>query len=194
MTMNKDIWIQEKIKQYPWLQEKINEVISNVANKWKEDYNNWLAETLYDTITEEINWCIDVADQKEIATKLVNDLIDRYQIDASDWYHTFSELYKHRHHLVIALCSKSIDDMNNPIAQWCSSVYQVSKSKVHYDWLDVWKEWEMFIIQLETSEWQISYHLPNEYWSKCSFIDTLDKANKWDWHTSDDVLKKLLLI
>jgi hypothetical protein len=63
-------------------------------------------------------------------------------------------------------------------------------------------EW-WFIVQLiefnrytrKEIEWtQISYHLPNEYWDKCNHIETLPKANKWDWHSSDDVLERLLKI
>jgi len=100
----------------------------------------------------------------------------------SDWYHTFWELYKHRIHLFIALCK--------PITNWedeCS----VYKSRLHDDGTKL--EW-WFIVQLETPVWQISYHFPNEYWDICSFMTTLDKANKWDWHTSDDVLDRLLKI
>lgn len=136
----------------------------------------------------------------EAMTNIVNETIESFiRIDnfnpknVSDWYHTFWELYEHRHHLFIALCDKIIADMNNDAKPYCT-VYQVSKSKVHHDWLDVWNKWWMFIIQLETREWQISYHIPNEYWEVCSFIDTLEKANKWDNHTSNDVLQRLLLI
>lgn len=108
--------------------------------------------------------------------------------DISDWYHTFWELYKHRTHLFIALCKMFIN-------LWESkNLSYVSKSKKHNDWFDVWNKWWMFIVQLETSEWQISYHIPNEYWDKCDFIPYLPKAKEWDWHTSDDVLYRLLLI
>jgi len=105
------------------------------------------------------------------------------RIDAnkiSDWYHTFGELYKHRIHLFIALC-KSLN--NN---------YTIIKSKKHHDWtsMDWW-----FIIQINHSYvWQISYHLPMEYWDKCKFILSLPEADEWDWHTSDDVLERLLKI
>ena len=105
----------------------------------------------------------------------------------SDWYHTFWELYKHRIHLFIALC-KIIEQKNILINK---ELNKIIKSKLHSDW--TWFEW-WFIIQIETKIWQISYHLPNEYWDECDFIDTVDKANEWDWHTSDDVLERLLLI
>lgn len=95
--------------------------------------------------------------------------------DISDGYHTFWELYKHRIHLFIALC-KSLN--NN---------YVIIKSKKHHDW------W--FIIQIKHKNvWQISYHLPNSYWDKCKFILSVVEADEWDWHTSDDVLERLLKI
>ena len=112
----------------------------------------------------------------------IDELSKEWRIDTdniSDWYHTFWELYKHRIHLFIALC-KSLNRN-----------YSIIKSKKHFDWSEY--EW-WFIVQLETPVWQISYHLPNEYWDKCDFIQTVDRANEWDWHTSDDVLERLLLI
>ena len=110
--------------------------------------------------------------------------------DISDWYHTFWELYKHRFHLYIALC-KSIYESNT--FDWFH--IKAIRSKVHEDWLNVWKEWWMFLLVLHTDEWQISYHIDNEYWDKCDFAITEEKATiKWDWHTSDDVLERLLNI
>ena len=113
--------------------------------------------------------------------------------DISDGYHTFWELYKHRIHLFIALCKAYCTTTyhNTIIDDDWYLVFKCIKSKLHDDWSEF--EW-WFIIQLETPEWQISYHLPNEYWDKCDFIKTMDKANKWDGHTSDDVLERLLKI
>jgi len=110
--------------------------------------------------------------------------------DISDWYHTFWELYKHRHHLFIALCKMFMN------LEESKNLSHVFKSKEHYDWLDVWNKWWMFIVQLQVwwDVWQISYHMPNEYWDKCDFIPYLPRANEWDWHTSDDVLDRLLKI
>lgn len=101
----------------------------------------------------------------------------------TDWYHTFWELYKHRIHLFIALCK---------YYNTCCSVEQVCwRSKKHNDWTSF--DWR-FILQLETTEWQISYHLPIKYWDKCIMAEELEKSNKWDWHSSDDVLERLLKI
>ena len=67
----------------------------------------------------------------------------------------------------------------------------VIKSKKHFDSSEM--EW-WFIVQLQTTYWQISYHLPNEYWEKTNNFTILDKANEWDGHTSEDVLERLLKI
>lgn len=124
----------------------------------------------------------------------IDELSKEWKIDTnniSDWYHTFGALYKHRIHLFIALC-KVIDFASN--TDWWDDTYfyyKAIKAKKHFDWSE-YKWW--FIIQLETPYWQISYHLPNEYWDKCYFIETVDKANEWDWHDSDTVFERLLKI
>lgn len=136
-------------------------------------------------------------------TSIINNQIEEFKNkewfnpdNISDWYHTFWELYKHRIHLFIALMKQQYRlnrynwDLKN----------RIIKSKKHFDWSEY--EW-WFIIQYDVCcfDWvktwynnQISYHLPNEYWDKCNFIETVDKANEWDWHTSDDVLERLLQI
>lgn len=105
----------------------------------------------------------------------------------SDWYHTFWELYKHRACLYIALCKMVYEIDVEYMGFW-----NIIRAKVHNDWLDVWKDWGMFILQLERDGKQISYHLDLEYWDECDFAETKEKANKWDGHTSDDVLERLL--
>ena len=115
--------------------------------------------------------------------------------DISDWYHTFGELYKHRIHLYISLCKSKVEweNQRKEISELSETVYHkfftVSKSKLHDDGSTF--EW-WFILQMETPYWQISYHLPNDYWNAILDVKVLEKANKWDWHTSDDVLERLL--
>ena len=107
----------------------------------------------------------------------------------SDGYHTFWELYEHRVFLYIALC-KSI--MRNPRKPW---YVQCIRSKIHEDGLNVWEEWGMFLLCVHTNNWQVSYHIDNKYWQECSFAITEEKATlAFDWHTSKDVLKRLLEI
>ena len=124
-------------------------------------------------ITEAINYQIR-SNKDTVETDLI-----------SDWYHTFWELYKHRIHLFIALCWIYQYAWND--WDWAECI----RSWKHFDWTE-FKGW--FILQLETDQWQISYHLPEQYWDKCWFTKTKDRANEWDWHTSDDVLERLLAI
>ena len=128
----------------------------------------------------------------------IDELSKEWKIDTnniSDWYHTFGELYKHRIHLFIALCKKIKQWSNLKVKSWFR--YSVYMSKKHDDWSEY--EW-YFLLQVITCDWQISYHIPIEldwinYWNKCSwFAIELEKAKPWDWHTSDDVLERLLLI
>jgi len=110
--------------------------------------------------------------------------------DISDSYHTFWELYKHRIHNFMAVCKLSME-LEQVVSERRDRWFDCIKSKKHDDW-STWEWW--FIMQLETKEWQISYHLPEEYWDKCPFAEEKELANKWDKHTSDDVLDRLLKI
>jgi hypothetical protein len=64
------------------------------------------------------------------------------------------------------------------------------KSKTHFDWTsrDGW-----FIVQLYIIEKQISYHLPIKYRDNID-CEEVTIADERDWHTSQDVLNRLLLI
>lgn len=64
------------------------------------------------------------------------------------------------------------------------------KSKLHFDWSEF--EWR-FIVQWYIWRKQISYHLPIKYWDKV-LCKEVEKADERDWHTSQDVLDRLLKI
>jgi hypothetical protein len=99
-----------------------------------------------------------------------------------DGYHSFSELYKHRITLYITLCRVlSIHSgPSNPI--WCS--------KKQSDGNEI-KGWFLLGIN-KTSNYQITYHLPNSEWEEVSkFAEVLNTAPVWDGHTSNDVLMRL---
>lgn len=108
----------------------------------------------------------------------------------SDGYHTFNELYEHRHALYIALC-RSIDEVlqfENP------GRYLVWRSKRHSDGtLPFGGGWFILGIGTEKGK-QITYHLPMERWGELDYchFKTLMKAPEYDGHTSDDVVKRLL--
>ena len=90
-----------------------------------------------------------------------------------DGYHTFKELYDHRHALFIALLSV-VDN------GWKSLKHSDGSSFEGY-----------FIAGIELKGKMISYHLPNELWAYVH-ATPLDFAPGWDGHTPADVVERLL--
>lgn len=90
-----------------------------------------------------------------------------------DGYHTFNELYEHRHLLFLNM-------IEYHRTAW--------KSKLHSDgtMFD-----DMFIAGVGLSTGMISYHLPMRLWDVANVI-ALKKAPKWDGHTPQDVCDRLL--
>lgn len=99
-------------------------------------------------------------------------------LEVSDGYHTFGELYDHRIRLFITLAKK------------IKSLHVVWYSDLHADGSS-YDDW--FIMGINTDKGkQISYHLPAKYWSEVGeFANYVDKAPEWDGHTSADVLDRL---
>lgn len=91
----------------------------------------------------------------------------------SDGYHTFDELYHHRHAL-FAVVSSAYGDK-----AW--------KSKKHQDgtMYDGW-----FVAGIELPTGQITYHLPMDVWHKFPSRE-VEHAPKWDGHISSDVIHRL---
>lgn len=111
-----------------------------------------------------------------------------------DGYHTFDELYDHRVTLFIALCRTLFYDSemaygggeSRPIFYRNGNIW---RSKLHKDgsMFD-----GQFIMGIRTNAGhQITYHLPLDRWAETSFAYTLDRAPKWDGHSSNDVIKRL---
>jgi hypothetical protein len=100
-------------------------------------------------------------------------------VEISDGYHSFDELYEHRIALYIALCSQISFDAE---VAWCSQKHSDGSN------YDGW-----FILGLGKGKGkQITYHIPNKYWDKVvKFAEVLDKAPEWDGHTSNDVLERI---
>lgn len=96
--------------------------------------------------------------------------------DVSDGYHTFNELYNHRHHLFMALMKAY------PHLSW-RAICHADGSR--YD------GWVICGMHLPTGD--ISYHLPAALWPKLngSNITSTIRAPEWDGHTSADVLNRL---
>lgn len=94
--------------------------------------------------------------------------------DLSDGYHTFNELYHHRAILFSIICNMM------PDKAW--------KSKLH-DTGDMFEG--MFIVGVETPEGQATYHYDIEpYWDMFK-VKELEKAPKWDGHTSTDAVNRI---
>ncbi len=105
-------------------------------------------------------------------------------LEVSDGFHTFDELYEHRIKLFISLCYFYI------LGKRDNEEKNVWISKKHSDGTK-FDGWFIMGIGKKKGE-QITYHLPNKYWPAVELIaEILDKAPKYDGHTSEDVLKRL---
>lgn len=98
----------------------------------------------------------------------------------SDGYHTFDELYSHRHALFIALLHRQ---QNKRPAAW--------KSRMHHDgtMYD-----GMFIAGIgEKAGEQITYHMPVRLYKELH-VQSRQYAPEWDGHTPEDVVERLLAL
>ena len=94
--------------------------------------------------------------------------------EVSDGYHTFNELYHHRAVLFSVICNA------NPDIAW--------KSKLH-DTGDMFEG--MFIVGIETSQGQATYHYDIEpYWDMYK-VKELERAPKWDGHTPEQAIERI---
>lgn len=91
----------------------------------------------------------------------------------SDGYHTFEELYEHRHLLFINLMTAY---------EYCA--YKTRRN----DKGEEIKGW--FIAGLDLSSGQITYHLPEKYWEQLT-VTEYDSNLQYDGHSSQDVLQRL---
>lgn len=96
--------------------------------------------------------------------------------DISDNCHTFGELYDHRAKLFSILCNQD------------------------FIWEDAWKSRlhndgtmfdDYFIVGINTPKGQATYHYQMKYWD-LFHVKELDKAPKWDGHTANDAIERLL--
>lgn len=89
----------------------------------------------------------------------------------SDGYHTFNELYEHRHSLFSVICAK--------FGGW--------KSMFHEDgtMFDGW-----FIAGVQTPKGMATYHIPNTWWLRFQ-CPQIERAPHWDGHTPNDVIDRI---
>ena len=97
--------------------------------------------------------------------------------ETSDGYHTFNELYEHRHALFMALLSIKAT------GGWMSRKHDDGSE------MDGW-----FIAGAQGWHGDISYHIPMRLWDSYvkAGVEVLDRAPKWDGHTSKDVVDRLI--
>ena len=91
----------------------------------------------------------------------------------SDGYHSFNELYEHRHLLFINL---TIAYPEISFKTWLNH----KKEK-----MDGW-----FILGMETDHGEITYHVPDKYW-KITTVKEIEYNSEYDGHDSEDVLERL---
>ena len=113
--------------------------------------------------------------QLEKANERIKQLDKPITGETSDGYHTFNELYEHRHALFLALASLTDSWM----------------SKKHHDESEM-EGW--FIAGIWFWEGDITYHLPMRLWDACvkTGAEVRHKAPEWDGHTSKDVVERLM--
>jgi hypothetical protein len=95
--------------------------------------------------------------------------------EISDGYHTFNELYEHRHALFLAFCRSQVD------IAW--------RAQQHHDGSS-FEGWFILGIGDQPGQ-QITYHLPMRLWDEAAFVKTLHRAPRWDGHTSLDVIERI---
>lgn len=109
------------------------------------------------------------------------------ELEVSDGYHTFDELYDHRITLFIALAARiRMQSLGTDAAEGHSRVW---RSMLHSDGTMFEGEFIMGIGK-EKGE-QITYHIPVDRWEETGFAETLVNAPEWDGHTPADVLTRL---
>lgn len=92
--------------------------------------------------------------------------------NTSDGYHTFNELYEHRHALFAVVCYN-----NNG---W--------KAKLHSDGT-MFEGW--FIAGIWTPAGTLTYHLPDRWWNTMN-CRVLERAPEWDGATPDESIGRLI--
>lgn len=97
--------------------------------------------------------------------------------ETSDGYHTFNELYEHRHALFLALMSE------NKGFAWMSRCHDDGSAT---------EGWFVAGIHLP-GVGMVTYHLPERLWDMAlrTDCDVVATAPKWDGHTSADVVERL---
>lgn len=106
---------------------------------------------------------------------------DKDSLDVSDGYHSMEELYKHRMALTAALVNNLEFD----------GTLKVFKAKKHHDGTMFDGQ---FIVMILGPDGQISYHYDLEYWDYFNIPEFDEAPVPYDGHSSDDVIRRLLIL
>lgn len=108
---------------------------------------------------------------------MFNDCVSKGSFkDFSDGHHTFGELYHHR-----AILSSVVFNMFKAVA-WKSKKHDDEENNPMFD--------DMFIVGIQTSEGQATYHYHLDYWDLFDVVE-LEHAPKWDGHTPDEAISRI---
>lgn len=99
----------------------------------------------------------------------------------SDGYHTFEELYDHRYALFLALCRMVYSDFSGLSGKVWRSTQHADGTMFE----------DSFVMGIQSSTGDITYHLPTRKWDETHFAETLPKAPEYDGHTSADIIERL---
>lgn len=91
--------------------------------------------------------------------------------DTSDGSHTFDELYYHRMVMFAVICNLHKDKAWKSLQHDDGSMFD-----------------DYFIVGIETPQGQFTYHYHISHWDDFE-VTMLDKAPKWDGHTSENVTR-----
>jgi hypothetical protein len=104
---------------------------------------------------------------------------------ASDGFHTFDELYRHRLLLTAALFRQLYENESDH-----GRIYDVHKSRLHSDGLAPFDDTGWFIVVAQLPTGQISYHYRDEDWDLFK-IPERQRAAEWDGHSAQDAADRL---
>lgn len=90
----------------------------------------------------------------------------------SDGYHTFDELYEHRHALFLYILK--------------SGIYHTAEARLNH-----YAGWDLIMVYLVPTGEQISYHLPKRLRRFWKPLVSVGKQFQWDGHTSKQVVLRL---
>lgn len=92
--------------------------------------------------------------------------------EISDGYHTFNELYEHRH------------------ALFCYAIRNGAFANT-YAVLDHYEGWDLLVARTKDDDRQVSYHIPVSHRNLWRSYAPIKERSDWDGHTSNDVVNRL---